>query len=60
MATSMSIHYVENLAFKQENLFLPDDKMIRLMRVTGVDKTGETNEVVFFLTDDCNIEEVLV
>jgi hypothetical protein len=59
MATSMSVHYVENLAFKQENLFLPNDKMIRLMRVTGVDKTDETNEVVFFLTDDCQIEEVL-
>jgi hypothetical protein len=60
MATSMTVHYIQNLAFKQETLFMPNDSMIRLMRVTGVDKTGETNEVVFFLTDDCNIEEVLV
>ena len=59
MATSLAVHYVKDLTFKQETLFMPNDKMIRLMRVTGVDKTGETNEVIFFLTDDCNIEEVL-
>jgi hypothetical protein len=59
MATSLSVHYIKDIAFNQENLFLPDDSMLRIMRVTGIDKNGESNEITFFLTDDCNIQEVL-
>jgi hypothetical protein len=58
--SSLSIHHIKELAFKQENLFLPNDTTIRLMRVTGTDKNGDASEVTFFLTDDCLIEEVLV
>ena len=57
--SSLSIHHIKDLAFKQENLFLPDDKMIRLMRVSGTVTNGDISEVTFFLTDNCQIEELL-
>ena len=60
MATSLAVHYIKDLTFKQDTLFMEDNSIVRFMRVNGVDKTGETIEVVFFLTDDCLIEEVLV
>jgi hypothetical protein len=38
MSTSVSIHHIQDLTFKQENLFMPDGSLIRLMYVTAVDK----------------------
>ncbi len=59
MATSLAVHYVKDLTFKQDTLFMEDNSMVRFMRVMAIDKNGEVNEITFFLTDDCNIEEVL-
>jgi hypothetical protein len=59
MATSMSVHYVNDLSFKQERLSLDDDSIVRLMRVTAIDKNGESNDITFFLTENCQIEELL-
>ena len=55
----MSVHYVNDLSFKQERLSLDDDSIVRLMRVTAIDKNGESNDITFFLTENCQIEELL-
>ena len=59
MSTSVSIHHIQDLTFKQENLFMPDDSLIRLMRVTAVDKKGVMNEITLYLTENCQIEELI-
>ena len=59
MATSLAVHYVKDLTFKQDTLFMEDNRMVRFMRVMAIDKNGEVNEITFFLTENCQIEEVL-
>ena len=59
MATSLSVHNVKDLTFKQYTLFMEDNSMVRLMRVMATDKNGEVNEITLFLTENCQIEELL-
>jgi hypothetical protein len=59
MSTSVSIHHIQDLTFKQENLFMPDGSLIRLMYVTAVDKKGDVNEITLYLTENCQIEELI-
>jgi hypothetical protein len=59
MSTSVSIHHIQDLKFQQENLFMPDDSLIRFMRVTAVDKKGDVNEITLYLTENCQIEELI-
>jgi hypothetical protein len=59
MATSLAVHYVNSLTFKQDTLFMEDDSMVRFMRVMAIDKNGEVNEITLFLTENCRVEEVL-
>jgi hypothetical protein len=59
MATSMSVHHISDLSFKQEILSMPLGPDVRLMRVTAIDKNGESNDITFFLTENCQIEELI-
>ena len=59
MATSLSVHYVKDLTFKQDTLFMEDNSIVRYMRVMATDKNGEVNEITLFLTENCQIEEFL-
>ena len=59
MATSLCVHHVKDVTYKQQTLLPEDSAPIRLMRIYATDDSGETNEITFFLTDDCQIEEVL-
>ncbi len=58
-ATSLSIHHIKDISFKQETLCMPDDSLLRLMRVLAIDKNGDVNEITLFMTEHCQIEEVL-
>jgi hypothetical protein len=58
-ATSLSIHHIKDISFKQETLCMPDDSLLRLMRVFATDKKGDVVEITLFLTEHCQIEEVL-
>jgi hypothetical protein len=58
-SASLSIHHVKDISFKQENLCMPDDSLLRLMRVLATDKNGDVIEITMFLTEHCQIEEVL-
>ena len=59
MATSLCVHHVKHVTYKQQSLVPDDYAPIRIMRIYATDESGETNEVTFFLTDDCQIEELL-
>ena len=59
MSTSVSIHHIQDLTFKQENLFMPDGSLIRLMYVTAFNKKGDVNEITLYLTENCQIEELI-
>jgi hypothetical protein len=59
MSTSVSIHHISDLSFKQETLSMPLRPDVRLMRVTAIDKNGESNDITFFLTENCQIEELI-